>query len=96
MSGTEASIRFGPLEWTAGTWDGPGNVTRHEAVGALAMGEIDRLPTSPGEGLWVDRSAGERRLIVDADNGSWVYRIVLETVQDVRVPYERYRLELIH
>lgn len=91
------SVRFGPLEWVDGSWDGPGVVIRHEQVGTLARSEIDALPKGGETALWVDRSSAGHRLHVDAENGSWTYSLVLEAVDDpAEGPYERYRLELIH
>lgn len=72
---SQATWRFGPIGWTAGTYDGPGIITATEPTGTFARAIIEDLNNVPGEPLWVDYTAPEPHLHIDAQNGTWIYKL---------------------
>lgn len=76
---SQATVHFGPIGWTGGTYDGPGTITRAEPTGEFNQDTIDELANHPGEPLWVDRTQDHPHLHIDAQNGTWIYKLTLET-----------------
>lgn len=92
---SQASVRFGPIGWNAGSYGGPGIITHTEPTGEFDHATIDELNDHPGEPLWVDRTGPHPHLHIDAQNGTWIYKLTLENETRDGFIYPVYAAELV-